>query len=49
MAALMKINPIYVVTHDSIGVGEERRRTAAGSSRTGDLRMIPNMDVWRPW
>ena len=47
MAALMKINPIYVFTHDSIGVGEDGP-THRPIELTATLRMIPNMDVWRP-
>ena len=47
MAALMKINPIYVFTHDSIGVGEDGP-THQPIEQTATLRMIPNMDVWRP-
>ena len=47
MAALMKINPIYVFTHDSIGVGEDGP-THQPVEQTATLRMIPNMDVWRP-
>ena len=47
MAALMRINPIYVFTHDSIGVGEDGP-THQPIEQTATLRMIPNMDVWRP-
>lgn len=47
MAALMKINPIYVFTHDSIGLGEDGP-THQPVEQTATLRMIPNMDVWRP-
>ncbi len=47
MAALMKVNPIYVFTHDSIGVGEDGP-THQPIEQTATLRMIPNMDVWRP-
>ena len=47
MAALMKINPIYVFTHDSIGVGEDGP-THQPVEQTATLRMIPNLDVWRP-
>lgn len=47
MASLMKINPIFVFTHDSIGLGEDGP-THQPVEQTATLRMIPNMDVWRP-
>jgi transketolase len=47
MAALMKLNPIYVFTHDSIGLGEDGP-THQPVEQTATLRLIPNMDVWRP-
>ena len=47
MAALMKINTIYVFTHDSIGVGEDGP-THQPVEQTATLRLIPNLDVWRP-
>lgn len=47
MAALMKINPIFVFTHDSIGLGEDGP-THQPVEQTATLRMIPNMVVWRP-
>ena len=47
MAALMKINPIFVYTHDSIGLGEDGP-THQPIEQTATLRMIPNMAVWRP-
>jgi transketolase len=47
MAALMKINPIFVFTHDSIGLGEDGP-THQAVEQTATLRYIPNMDVWRP-
>jgi transketolase len=47
MAALMKINPIYVFTHDSIGLGEDGP-THQPVEQIATLRLIPNMDVWRP-
>ncbi len=47
MAALMRINPIYVFTHDSIGVGEDGP-THQPVEQTATLRMVPNLDVWRP-
>jgi transketolase len=47
MAALMKIPTVYVWTHDSIGLGEDGP-THQPVEQTATLRMIPNMDVWRP-
>jgi transketolase len=47
MASLMKINPIFVFTHDSIGLGEDGP-THQPIEHLASLRMIPNMDVWRP-
>ncbi|MFN2338503.1 MAG: transketolase [Gammaproteobacteria bacterium] len=47
MAALMKIQSIFVYTHDSIGLGEDGP-THQPVEQTATLRMIPNMDVWRP-
>jgi len=47
MAALMKIRHIEVFTHDSIGLGEDGP-THQPVEQTSTLRMIPNMDVWRP-
>ncbi|MDP1610000.1 MAG: transketolase [Sulfuritalea sp.] len=47
MAALMKQRVIYVFTHDSIGLGEDGP-THQPVEQTATLRMIPNMDVWRP-
>lgn len=47
MAALMKINPIFVFTHDSIGLGEDGP-THQPVEQTATLRLIPNMVVWRP-
>ena len=47
MAALMQINPSYVFTHDSIGVGEDGP-THQPVEQTATLRMVPNLDVWRP-
>ncbi len=47
MAALMKINPIFVFTHDSIGLGEDGP-THQPVEQTASLRLIPNMAVWRP-
>ena len=47
MAALMRLNPIYVFTHDSIGLGEDGP-THQPVEQIATLRLIPNMDVWRP-
>ncbi len=47
MAALMKIRSIFVFTHDSIGLGEDGP-THQPVEQTATLRLIPNMDVWRP-
>jgi transketolase len=38
---------IFVFTHDSIGLGEDGP-THQPVEQTATLRMIPNMDVWRP-
>ena len=47
MAALMKAPSIFVFTHDSIGLGEDGP-THQPVEQTATLRMIPNMNVWRP-
>ncbi|MGZ5060395.1 MAG: transketolase [Usitatibacter sp.] len=47
MAALMKIRNIFVFTHDSIGLGEDGP-THQAVEHVASLRLIPNMDVWRP-
>ena len=47
MAALMKIRNIAVFTHDSIGLGEDGP-THQSVEHVASLRLIPNMDVWRP-
>jgi len=47
MAALMRIRSIYVFTHDSIGLGEDGP-THQSVEHVASLRLIPNMDVWRP-
>jgi len=47
MAALMKIRTIAVLTHDSIGQGEDGP-THQPIENTSAMRYIPNMDVWRP-
>lgn len=47
MAALMRIRSIYVFTHDSIGLGEDGP-THQPVEHVTSLRLIPNLDVWRP-
>jgi len=47
MAALMKIRAIHVFTHDSIGLGEDGP-THQPIEHAACLRLIPNMEVWRP-
>ncbi len=47
MAALMKIRCIFVFTHDSIGLGEDGP-THQPIEQIPTMRMIPNMDIWRP-
>lgn len=47
MAALMKQRAIFVFTHDSIGLGEDGP-THQPVEQIATLRMIPNMETWRP-
>ncbi len=47
MSALMKQPVIYVLTHDSIGLGEDGP-THQPIEHAASLRLIPNMSVWRP-
>jgi len=47
LAALMKLRAIYVFTHDSIGLGEDGP-THQPIEHMASLRMMPNMDLWRP-
>ena len=47
MAALMKQRQIMVYTHDSIGLGEDGP-THQPVEHIPSLRLIPNLDVWRP-
>ena len=47
MAALMKQRQIFVFTHDSIGLGEDGP-THQPVEQAASLRLIPNLDVWRP-
>ncbi len=47
MAALMRLRSISVYTHDSIGLGEDGP-THQSVEHASSLRLIPNLDVWRP-
>ena len=47
MAALMKINSIFVYTHDSIGLGEDGP-THQPVEQLTTLRSTPNLHTWRP-
>jgi len=47
MAALMGLRAIYVFTHDSIGLGEDGP-THQPIEHAATLRLIPNLEVWRP-
>jgi len=47
MAALMGLRTIYVFSHDSIGLGEDGP-THQPVEHAAALRLIPNLDVWRP-
>lgn len=47
MAALMKLQSIFVYTHDSIGQGEDGP-THQPVEQLANLRSTPNMSVWRP-
>jgi len=47
MAALMRKRVIHVFTHDSIGLGEDGP-THQSIEHAAALRMVPNLDVWRP-
>ncbi len=47
MAALMKIQNIFVFTHDSIGLGEDGP-THQAVEQASTLRLMPNMSLWRP-
>jgi len=47
MAALMKQRVIYVFTHDSIGLGEDGP-THQPIEHAAVLRLVPNLDLWRP-
>lgn len=47
MSALMKLQNIFVYTHDSIGQGEDGP-THQPIEVLASLRMTPNLDTWRP-
>ena len=47
IAALMKLNTIYVLTHDSIGLGEDGP-THQPVEHLASFRAMPNMTVLRP-
>jgi len=47
MSALMQLPVVYVFTHDSIGLGEDGP-THQPVEHASSLRLIPNVDVWRP-
>ncbi len=47
LAALMEIHPIYVWTHDSIGLGEDGP-THQPIEQLASLRAMPNMTIMRP-
>jgi transketolase len=47
MSALMKQRVAYVLTHDSIGLGEDGPTHQPVEHATA-LRVIPNLEVWRP-
>ncbi|MBO9661525.1 transketolase [Dokdonella sp.] len=47
MAALMNLRVIHVFTHDSIGLGEDGP-THQSIEQVSSLRLIPNLEVWRP-
>ena len=47
MSALMKQRVIYVLTHDSIGLGEDGP-THQPIEHAASLRLIPGLDLWRP-
>lgn len=47
LSALMKLPVVYVLTHDSIGLGEDGP-THQPVEHVASLRLLPNLDVWRP-
>ncbi|TMH45944.1 MAG: transketolase, partial [Betaproteobacteria bacterium] len=47
LAALMGAHVLYIFTHDSIGLGEDGP-THQPIEHAASLRLMPNLDVWRP-
>ncbi|WP_416208078.1 transketolase [Chelativorans sp. M5D2P16] len=47
MAALMELGAIYILTHDSIALGQDGP-THQPVEQLASLRLTPNLDVWRP-
>ena len=47
MSSLMHLPVIYIFTHDSVGLGEDGP-THQSVEQLNSLRLIPNMNVWRP-
>jgi len=47
MSALLPVRNIHVYTHDSIGLGEDGP-THQPVEHVASLRLIPNLQVWRP-
>ncbi|GLR48649.1 transketolase [Sphingomonas astaxanthinifaciens] len=47
LSALQNARVVYVMTHDSIGLGEDGP-THQPIEHIMSLRMIPNLEVWRP-
>jgi transketolase len=47
MSALMRQRVVHVLTHDSIGLGEDGP-THQPVEHAGALRLIPGLDLWRP-
>jgi len=47
MSALMRLRLCYVLTHDSIGLGEDGP-THQPVEHAAALRLIPGLDLWRP-
>jgi transketolase len=47
LAALMGVQAIYVFSHDSIGLGEDGP-THQPIEHAASLRLMPNMELWRP-
>jgi transketolase len=43
----MKVRQVFVYTHDSIGLGEDGP-THQAVEQAATLRLIPNLQVWRP-